>query len=518
MTLSRRWLVLAVTGALGCAGGSPESTGIGGSDLSSCAGGQTLKGVDVSHYDGTISWTKAKAAGISFAFAKATESDNYVDPTFATNWAGMKAAGVVRGAYHFFDPSVSATTQANYVLKTVGTLGANDLPIVLDFEQLSGVSESTAVAGAVTFLSAVTKATGKTAILYMSSQFLSGSYSALAPYPLWVANYGVSCPGMPSEWSKWAFWQSSDSGSVSGIPDAVDLDTFNGSLAALTAFTGGSGGSGSSGSSSGGSSSSGSGSSGGGSSSGSSGGGSSSGSSGSGSGGSSSGGCSGGSVPPGSIARSTVIANAEEWVNAKLAYCQSPDGEPDPDSSCSSTCERESNPEWDPYRSDCSGFVSWAWQLSAPGLVTDEFAPLRHVGVDHDPVHRHAAGGRRQPEPRRRSHRHLREVDHGRAGGALLRGARVQRVATLCARIPERGDVQRIDGEHRVRGRYVHGHPLRQHRRRPLQRVEQRWLVERGQQQLEQRRVVEQQRQRVQQRQQQRWRCEVLLRRRLQSG
>jgi hypothetical protein len=63
-------------------------------------------------------------------------------------------------------------------------------------------------------------------------------------------------------------------------------------------------------------------------------------------------------------------------VTAKLAYCQSPEGESDPDSSCSSTCERVSNAQWDPYRSDCSGFVSWAWQLPAPGLVTDEFAPF----------------------------------------------------------------------------------------------------------------------------------------------
>src|ERR1700728_5326112 len=108
MTLSRRWLVLAVASALGCAGGSRESTGAGGSDLTACANGQTLQGVDVSHYDGTVNWTQVKAAGISFAFAKATESDNDIDPTFATNWAGMKAAGVVRGAYHFFDPSVSA--------------------------------------------------------------------------------------------------------------------------------------------------------------------------------------------------------------------------------------------------------------------------------------------------------------------------------------------------------------------------------------------------------------------------
>jgi lysozyme len=247
MILSRRWLVLAVAGALGCAGGPRDATGTSSSDVTACSTGQTLKGVDVSHYDGSIDWTQVKAAGITFAFAKATESDNDIDSTFATNWAGMHAAGIVRGAYHFFDPAVSATTQAAYVLKTVGTLEAGDLPIVLDFEQLNGVSEASAVADAVTFLASVTQSTGKKAILYMSSDFLAGSYPALEPYTLWVANYGASCPGMPSEWSTWAFWQSSDSGSVSGISDAVDLDSFNGSLSTLTALTGGSGGSGSSG-------------------------------------------------------------------------------------------------------------------------------------------------------------------------------------------------------------------------------------------------------------------------------
>jgi lysozyme len=294
MSLPRRWLVLAVVGALGCAGGGHEAVGVAGTDLTACATGSTLKGVDVSHWDGSVSWAQVKSAGITFAFAKATESDDDIDDTFAANWAGMKAAGIVRGAYHFFDPAVSATTQANYVLATVGTLEAGDLPIVLDFEQLNGVSEATAVAGAATFLETVTKATGKTAILYMSSDFLSGTYSSLAPYTLWVANYGVSCPGMPAEWSAWRFWQNSDSGSVSGISDAVDLDEFNGSLSALTALTGGPGGGGSSSGSSGGGSSSGGSSSGGSSSGGSSSGGTSSGSSGA-SSGSSSGSSSGGS-------------------------------------------------------------------------------------------------------------------------------------------------------------------------------------------------------------------------------
>ncbi len=232
-----RWVVWAAAfAAMACSAGV---TGREGDELSSCAAGQTLKGVDVSDYQGTVDWSTAKAAGVTFGFVKATEGDTLVDSTFAQNWSAMKAAGVVRGAYHFFHPGDNATTQASFVLSTVGPLAAGDLPIVLDFEVLDGVAEATAVADAVTFLATVTKATGTTAILYMSADFLSGSYAALKPYTLWVANYGVTCPGLPSEWSAWSFWQNSGSGSVSGISGETDTDVFNGSLSQLTALAGG---------------------------------------------------------------------------------------------------------------------------------------------------------------------------------------------------------------------------------------------------------------------------------------
>src|SRR5579884_2169024 len=55
------------------------------------------------------------------------------------------------------------------------------------------------------------------------------------------------------------------------------------------------------------------------------------------------------SEPLSTVTRSTVIANAMQWVNAMLLYCQSPNGQPDGDTSCSSTCMRQSNPQWDPY-------------------------------------------------------------------------------------------------------------------------------------------------------------------------
>ncbi len=72
-----------------------------------------------------------------------------------------------------------------------------------------------------------------------------------------------------------------------------------------------------------------------------------------------------------------AIARGEEWIAAQLQYCESPNGQADPDPDCSPVCSRESNPEWDGYRSDCSGIVSWSWGLAAPGRTTSEFAPAQ---------------------------------------------------------------------------------------------------------------------------------------------
>src|SRR5262245_14081042 len=67
------------------------------------------------------------------------------------------------------------------------------------------------------------------------------------------------------------------------------------------------------------------------------------------------------------ITANDALARAEEWVAVKMPYCQSANHQPDGDKSCSPICTRPDNPEWDDYRSDCSGFVSWAWGLPPPG-------------------------------------------------------------------------------------------------------------------------------------------------------
>ena len=61
-----------------------------------------MHGTDVSKYQTSVAWRDAKASGISFAFIKATEGGDRVDDNFAEHWRSAKAAGVPRGAYHFY--------------------------------------------------------------------------------------------------------------------------------------------------------------------------------------------------------------------------------------------------------------------------------------------------------------------------------------------------------------------------------------------------------------------------------
>jgi hypothetical protein len=85
------------------------------------------------------------------------------------------------------------------------------------------------------------------------------------------------------------------------------------------------------------------------------------------------------------IATSTVISRAKQWVDADLHYCQAAYDHVDGDNACwawegpAHVCHRESNGAWNAYRSDCSGFVTFAWGLPAigdGGYVTGDFAPF----------------------------------------------------------------------------------------------------------------------------------------------
>ena len=92
-----------------------------------------VHGTDVSKYQTSVGWSDAKAAGISFAFVKATEGGDRVDDNFAENWQRAKAAGVPRSAYHFFYFCRPAEEQARWFIRHVPR-DRSALPPVLDME------------------------------------------------------------------------------------------------------------------------------------------------------------------------------------------------------------------------------------------------------------------------------------------------------------------------------------------------------------------------------------------------
>ena len=202
--------------------------------LTVCAAGSTVKGIDVSEWQGSINWSAVAGAGWTFAYIRISDGSGHLDPYFHSNWTNAHNAGVIRGAYQFFEPGQSASTQAQVVINAVGRLGNGDLPVMMDVETATPTT-----AELNTWLSAVEAGTGKRPIIYTSAGlwnrwFPSGGFGN---FGLFAANWGASCPSLAAGWSNWVFWQYSDCESVSGISGCVDGDRYNGTLAALQGYT-----------------------------------------------------------------------------------------------------------------------------------------------------------------------------------------------------------------------------------------------------------------------------------------
>src|ERR1039458_8515560 len=132
-----------------------------------------IPGIDVSHFQAVVDWTAVAAGGVRFGFAKASEGMSVPDQYFLDNWSGIKAAGILRGAYHFFHPNADPQAQADNFLRRLAAanggspvLAQGDLPAALDIEVTDGASPATLLAGASSWLAAVKAATGKHPIVY----------------------------------------------------------------------------------------------------------------------------------------------------------------------------------------------------------------------------------------------------------------------------------------------------------------------------------------------------------------
>lgn len=210
---------------------------------------QTIKGIDVSSYQGTPNWTSVKgdAAGYVFAYAKATESISIADGSFVSNMTNGTAAGMKMGAYHFCNPiQNSASSEATYFLSIAKKyITSCNMPPMLDVEDTPGESALSTMGGAaltawvVDWCQAVQTATGIAPVIYTDGSYAALMQAAATKYGLWIATVSgnpATPPSTTGSWSTWVFNQYSWTGTVAGISGSVDLDVFNGNTAAFNAL------------------------------------------------------------------------------------------------------------------------------------------------------------------------------------------------------------------------------------------------------------------------------------------
>ncbi len=237
--------VLALLFVVGCAvGAQPTPTSdLGTLDQAAtvCGSGPTVKGIDVSYYQGDIDWAQVRGDGVEYAFLRASDG-SFQDPKFATFWAETRANGILHGAYQFFRPGQDPIAQADSLLAKMGPLQPDDLPPVIDVEASDGLPAAQVAANVKIWIDHVTAAIGRPPIVYTGFYFWRDSVGAPdhTTSPLWHAQYStVACPNIAPPWQDWAFWQFTSSGSVHGISGNVDTNRFNGTRAQLLALTGG---------------------------------------------------------------------------------------------------------------------------------------------------------------------------------------------------------------------------------------------------------------------------------------
>jgi len=187
-----------------------------------------VKGIDVSHWQGTIDWSKVATDGVKYVFIKATEGVSGVDSRLRANALAASSAGIKVGYYHYARPENNnndAVKEARHFASTVAGYPCQ-WPLVLDVEgEASKLGARALTQWCAMFLTELERASGRRAMIYSGASF-ARTYlgKELAGWPLWIAHYGVDKPMDNSTWDRWAIFQYSDKGRVAGIAGNVDLN------------------------------------------------------------------------------------------------------------------------------------------------------------------------------------------------------------------------------------------------------------------------------------------------------
>lgn len=189
----------------------------------------SIKGIDVSEFQGTIDWSKVKKDGIKFAILKLGNiydyDTNYKDSKFESNYKKAKAQGIKVGVY-IYNYCNTVYTLKKGIKWALDKLDGKelDLPIYLDMEDKDIQGETKA---------SLTKQCNEFAKLIKDKGYNAGVYAnvnwlknELNPndfdkdISVWVAQYYTQCQYE----GDYDIWQYTSDGKVNGISGRVDMN------------------------------------------------------------------------------------------------------------------------------------------------------------------------------------------------------------------------------------------------------------------------------------------------------
>jgi len=193
---------------------------------------ENIIGVDRSHLNEHYQLSQLVKQGISFCFFKATQGISTPETTFFNqSWQEAKTTqGLIRGAYHFYDPRFDGIEQAkNYLSRGVNFSALGCLPPWVDVEDLVGYDESGKVSQSESdklnkwvadnwqlalsrlndFLAYVKAETGRDCGIYTYNTYMREYYKS-HPFPnnpMWLSSLQSTCPVRYDTGHVPAFWQ-----------------------------------------------------------------------------------------------------------------------------------------------------------------------------------------------------------------------------------------------------------------------------------------------------------------------
>lgn len=183
--------------------------------------GATMKGIDVSQWNGDIDWATVKKTDVEYAIIRCGYGSNYTsqdDTKFKRNIEGCIKNKIPFGVYlySYATNKSMAKSEAEHVLRLIKGYKL-DFPVYYDLEDNSqtGLSKSTIGTMAKTFCNTISEKGYKVGIyanLYWWNNYLTDKAFENSSWYKWIAQYNYKCDYK----GKYEMWQATSSAYVKG--------------------------------------------------------------------------------------------------------------------------------------------------------------------------------------------------------------------------------------------------------------------------------------------------------------